>query len=149
MPSEFSAVTTPTFRFSWRAALIGGFVAVGAGAFFGTLITNVSLWLTMAKGVPLDEAYASISLSITSPTELLSLISQALSGFFGGYVAVKYGNGRWFVQAPVAGGVLLLFVLVMYASPVSQAGQVWYIAITTIVPFVACIIGGYVGRSRT
>src|SRR3989442_1227374 len=93
--SDYLSPQPPTVSsFRWRPAIVGGMAAIGISALLGTLVTNASLWLSLVRGLTLQEAYAAMGVGLSSPTELLSLAVVLLSGFSGGYVSASYGNGR-------------------------------------------------------
>jgi nitrate/nitrite transporter NarK len=135
-------------EFSWSAALLGGSVAIAGGAFFGTLISVVSVRLLMSRGSTAEQAYVTLASSGFTPLTSLSVLLALLSGVLGGYVAAKYGGERRMLQALVASACPILFTLVMYLSPSSQLGPAWYIVYTFVAPVVTSAIGAALCERR-
>jgi hypothetical protein len=72
-------------KFGWNAALLGGMASVGGSAFFGTLVTNVALLISMLQGLSANQAYEALGNGITSPAEVLSYLAKVVFCFYGGY----------------------------------------------------------------
>lgn len=123
-------------------------VAIGGAALFGTLVTNVSLWVSIAKGLTLSQAYAQMGYDLTAPTELLSLATILLSGFWGGYVSALYGGGRHLAQAAVAGTVGASFFLVMNLSPSQSPTPGWYVPLCIAAVVFSSLAGGFAYERR-
>jgi hypothetical protein len=117
--------------------------AIGGTALLGTLITNVSLWMSLAKGLTLQEAYAQIGFDFSSPTELLSFGALLFSGFSGGYVAALYGSGRHFIQSLFAGAVGTTFFIAMRIGPSSPPMPGWYVPLYLASVMLSSVVGGY------
>jgi hypothetical protein len=140
----------PVRSFLWASPLVGGMAAIGAAALFGTLVTNISLWLAWARGLTVQEAYANFGkYDFSSPTELLSLGVVIASGFLGGYAAAAYGRGRHYGQSFAAGLVASTFYLVMSASPTGSRPPAWYLALSLGVTVLASVSGGHVHARRS
>lgn len=135
-------------RFRWVPSLVGGMAAIGGAALLGTLVTNVSLWLSLAKGLTLQEAYARMGFDFSSPTEVLSFGAVLLSGFFGGYVAALYGSGRHLIQALAAGAVGTAFFIVMSLGPSNPPMPGWYVPLYLASVLLSSLMGGYAYTRR-
>jgi len=120
--------------------------AIGVSALLGTAVTNASLWLAIARGLTLQEAYAPIGFNLTSPTELLSFATILVSGLFGGYVSALHGNGRHVLQGFVGGALGSLFFVAMSLSP-SHVPR-WYVLSHIGIMLVSSPIGGYIYARR-
>jgi hypothetical protein len=123
--------------------------ATGGNALFGTIFSNVSLWLALWSGLTLEQAYASLSLVDFTSTQLLSFCVVLLSGFSGGYVAALYGSGRHISQAAVAGGIGATFFIAMNLTPLNQAEPIWYLPLHIAATLVSSLAGGYFHGWRT
>jgi hypothetical protein len=134
--------------FSWKSALVGGMAAIGGSALLGTLVANTSLRLSLASGLTLEEAYARISSSFTSPVALLSLAVVLLSGFFGGYVSALYGSGRHLSQGLVAGVVASSFFGAMSLGPPDPRSPGWYVALHLGFTLLSSLVGSYIYARR-
>jgi hypothetical protein len=121
---------------------------MGASAFLGTVVTNVSLWLFLQQGLSLQAAYARMGTSITSPVELLSLAVLGLSGVFGGYVSAAHGSGRHLLQGAGAGVVGSAFFAVMALGPASQSVPAWYLPVSVAGAILSGFIGGVLHSRR-
>lgn len=140
------SVITPGFRFI--PALIGGMAAIGCSALLGTLVTNVSLWMSLSKGLSIQEAYVRIGFDLASPTEILSFAVILLSGFFGGYVSAWYGGGRHIVQALAAGAIGATFFIVMSLGPSNPPMPRWYVLLHLASVLLSSLVGGYAHARR-
>ena len=134
--------TTGTTVFSWGAATLGGCVAIAGSAFFGTLIASVSLRLSMAEGLSLEQANSALASGGVSVFTVLAPLLSLLAGVAGGYVAAKYGCAKALAQAAAASLFPLLFMAVMYVNPGSQSGPAWYVAYSLVSPVLASLAGG-------
>jgi hypothetical protein len=136
--------------FLWLPSFVGGMAGIGAAALFGTLVTNLGLWLAWARGLTVQEAYANFGkFDLSSPTELLSLGVVVLSGVLGGYAAAAYGGGRHYRQSLVAGLVGTTFYLVMSFSPTARLPPAWYLALSLGTTVLASLTGGHVYARRS
>ena len=136
----------PTFR--WAPSLVGGMAAIGTAALFGTLVTNISLSLAVARGLSLQQAYAGFGYALTSPTELFSFGVVLLSGFFGGYVAASRGGDLHTRQALVAGIVATTFFIAMSIGPSSSPPPAWYVALHLVSTLLSSLAGGQAYAQR-
>ena len=131
-------------QFLWRPSLLGGMAAIGIAALFGTLVSNVSLWIYLAKGLTAQEAYARMGgFGFSSPTELLSFAVLLLAGFSGGYSSALYGGSRHVLQAFVAGAVSTTFFIVMGLGPSNPPIPAWYAALHFTLLLASSLAGGY------
>jgi hypothetical protein len=144
-PTQATEVPTSRRWLKWPAALLGGAVAIAATAFFGTLVTNLALWILIGRGVPLQEAYSELFYS----TEQI-VVGQAV-GFLcnaaGGYAAASLASTRPVTHGLIAGATSLVFVLVTYATPAASSYPVWMAVWNFIIPLPAAMLGAYV-RAR-
>ncbi len=104
----------------FEGTLVGGLIAVGLAAVGGTLQTNVLVWLYMASGYSLKDAYAkwwSFAQNPYSGAILVSLGLALLYGFFGGYMAARHGRGKILSIALGTFGVQLFCGGIMLLSP--------------------------------
>jgi hypothetical protein len=131
---------------SWRAALIGGSVVIAGNAISGTLIANLTLLAYGYAGRSAQDAYAVIS-SYTSPVAFLVYALSICAGFFGGYIAVQYGQGNPIRQAIAAGVVGSSFVLVMLLGPETPQ-PAWATGLLLAMPILSCLTGGYIYSRR-
>jgi len=104
----------------FEGPLLGGLTAVALAAVGGTLQTNVLVWLYMASGYSLKDAYAkwwSFAQNPYSGAILVSLGLALLYGFFGGYMAARHGRGKTLFIAFGTCGVQLFCGGIMLLSP--------------------------------
>jgi hypothetical protein len=135
-------------KFGWSAALLGGMASVGGSAFFGTLVTNVALLISMLQGLSANQAYEALGNGITSPTEILSYLAKVVFCFYGGYASAKYGNGHPLIQAIAVGVISVLFYFVMMLGPFSQSNGVWDVLLSLVTPIVSSLVGGILYLKR-
>ena len=133
---------------NWRAAFLGGAVAIAASAFFGTLVANITLWVLVLRGVPLEQAYADMWTSISS-----ILIGEAvtiLCNAAGGYAAASLASTRFVVHSFLAGAMNLVFGVIAYATPMPTAANIpfWMVIWNFMVPVPAALLGGYIYARR-
>ena len=131
-------------KFGWRAAFIGGAVTMGGVAFLGTLVTNISLWISISGGRSLNQAYASLSSGFFAPYTLFSVLGDVLAGFAGGYVSALYGCKRALMQGMTAGAISILFQILMILGPGGHVGPAWYVALSLVIPIASGAFGGYI-----
>ena len=135
-------------RFRWAPSVMGGMVAIGTAALLGTLVTNASLWLALARGLTLQQAYAGFGYTFSSPTEVISFAVVLLSGFLGGYIAAAYGGTAQSWQALAAGLVATSFFVVMALGPSSSLPPTWYVALHLAGTVIASLAGGLLRGKR-
>jgi hypothetical protein len=123
--------------------------AIGTAALFGTLVTNISLWLALARGLSLQQAYARLGYELTSPMELFSFGVVLLAGFFGGYIAASHGGGLHTRQALAAGIVATTFFLAMTIGPSGSPPPAWYVALHLISTLLSSLAGGQAYARRS
>jgi hypothetical protein len=123
-------------------------MGIGISALFGTLVTNVSVWLHMSRGLTVQEAYSRIGFGLSSPTEQLSLAVVCASGFFGGYVSAAYATGRNLLQGLASGLVGVCFFLVMWVGPANPVIPPWYVALLLASLLASSLLGGYIRGTR-
>jgi hypothetical protein len=134
--------------FGWGAAILGGAVAIGGAAFFGTLVANVVVRMAIANGSSREQAFAALASGGASVVAFLSLLAVAIPGVAGGYLSAKYGRGRALAQAGAAGAIALSFVIVMYFNPSSQPGPPWFVALSLLAPLASSLLGGLLYARR-
>jgi len=139
-----STTSTNSSNFLWLPSLVGGMAAIGIAALFGTLVSNASLWVYLARGLTAQEAYGRMGgFGFASPTEILSLIVLVFAGFSGGYSSALYGGSRRVLQAFVAGVVSITFFVVMSAGPANPPIPAWYAALHFALLIASSLAGGY------
>jgi hypothetical protein len=136
--------------FEWLPAILGGMAAIGVSALLGTLVSNVSLWTLLAKGLSHEQAYAVIwAFDLRSLPVILSLCVVAIAGFSGGYASTRYGGVNHVKQSLVAGIFATTFFLVMFFSPVSSNTPLWYVATNVVILLLSSFSGGYIYSRRS
>ncbi len=146
MASDTMATRSPDF--SWGAAILGGCVAIAGGAFFGTLVSTVSVRLAMADGLSVEQANSAYMGSGFSLLTIVPLILTLLSEAAGGYVAAMFGRTKAFAHAAGASMLPLLFLAIMWGNPSSQFGPLWYTALSFLSPVLASLAGAYLFTKR-
>jgi hypothetical protein len=136
----------PRQGLSWRAAFLGGAVAIAATAFFGTLESNITLWVLTQRGLSAQEAYG--QLFDSTGQNFVSAIVNFLCNAVGGYTASSLASKRFVVHGISAGVISLLFVAVMYATPISYPSNAWTVAWLVLIPVPAAVLGGYLHAWR-
>ncbi len=139
-----SKTSTHSLKFLWLPSLVGGMAAIGIAALFGTMVSNASLWVYLARGLTAQEAYGQMGgFGFASPTELLSLFVLLFAGFSGGYSSALYGGSRGVLQALVAGVASTTFFIVMSAGPANPPIPAWYAALHFALLIASSLAGGY------
>ena len=133
---------------SWRAALMGGAVAIGAGSVSGTMTANASVWLDMQRGLTMAQAYANVSTSLLSPSALVGSLFGIASGYWGGQVAAKYGRGHYLMESGAAGFITVAFSLLMMYGPLGQGSPLSHVAIGVLIPLLSSLWGGWAYARR-
>lgn len=132
----------------WSGSLVGGLTAVALTAVGGTLQTNVLVWLYMASGDSLKDAYAnwwSFSQNPYSGAILLSLGLALLYGFFGGCMAARHGRGKTVFIALGTCGVQLFCGGIMLLSPQSVSYLTPNHLLAFFVGEIFLLIGAFLG----
>jgi hypothetical protein len=129
-------------KLQWRVVLLCGAAIVGGNAFLGTLISNISLWLSVAQGLSVQEAWREM-FDPVSPTGFLSACAQFLTGFVGGRAAAASAVVALRTHATLAGAIGTLFVVVMMVTPLGSFGPVWHAVLSTALPPLSAFIGGH------
>ena len=133
----------------WRSALLGAAVGVSGPAYFGTLITDATLWVFTGQGRSVREAYAYIGqYSVTVPA-VLNFVAEALCAFGCGWVSAAYGKGRAMTQGLAAGLLATSFYLVMLASPETPTMSFVLAAVPLLVTMLGSVIGAWVFSRRS
>jgi hypothetical protein len=83
-----------------------------------------------------------------SPGYWMAMVSQALAGAIGGYIAAR-GGDKPIAYATGSSLVYLSFVGVMYINPSSQAVPFWYLLLSLVVPIVSAALGGVLYVRKT
>jgi len=129
---------------------MGGMVGIGIAALFGTLVSNVSLWIYLSKGLTIQEAYRQMGeLGLASPTEILSFVVLLLAGFSAGYTSAVYGGRRQVLQGFVAGAISTMFFVVMILGPSNPPVPTWYSALEFVLLITSSLAGSYLYARRT
>ena len=106
---------------SWHSALLGAAVGVSGPAYFGTLITNATLWILTAQGHSVRDAYAYIGqFGVTVPA-VLNFIVEGICAFGCGWVSAAYGKGKAITQGVAAGLLATSFYLGMVRKQLMEA----------------------------
>ena len=133
---------------SWSAALLGAAVGVSGPAYFGTLITNATLWVLTGQGRSVRDAYAYIGqFSITVPTALM-LVAEAICAFGCGWVSASYGRGRAITQGVAAGLLAMSFHIVMLANPSTPTMPLVFTATPLVITMVGSVLGSWMFSRR-
>ncbi|MCO5979357.1 hypothetical protein [Ideonella oryzae] len=140
----------PHRSFLWIPSFVGGMVAIGISALFGTLVANVSLWVFLSQGLNVQEAYARLgSFDFFTPSALLSLLVLFFAGLYGGFLSAQRGGNLHLLQALIAGVIANSFFLVMSLGPSAAPTPTKYIAVHIFVLLSSSLIGGYWYAKRT
>ena len=140
----------PQRSFLWIPAFVGGMVAIGISALFGTLVANASLWVFVSQGLNIQEAYSRLgSFDFFTPSALLSLLVIFLAGLYGGFVSAQRGGSCHLLQALIAGVIANSFFLVMSLGPSDTTTPAKYIAVQIFVLLISSVFGGYWYAKRT
>jgi hypothetical protein len=138
--------SNPVQGLRWQAAFLGGAVAIAASAFFGTLESNILLWVLTQRGMSPQEAYAQLFES--TGANLASAAVDFLCNAAGGCVASSLASKRFIVYGIAVGVISLLFVGVMYSTPISYPSNAWTVAYSVLIPVPAAVLGGYFHARR-
>lgn len=141
-------MTPRQLKFSWAASLLGGCVAIAGAAFFGTLVANLSMFMSMAGGMSAEQANATLMTEGMLLTTMLAPLLSFMAAAAGGYVAARLGSARALAQAAVSSLFPLLFLAVMYFAPGSHFGSPGAFAVAVLAPVVASLAGGYLYAKR-
>jgi hypothetical protein len=130
-------------KFSLRAAFLGAAVGIAGPAYFGTVISNVSLRVLLAQGQSVAEAYAQIGKFDLSLPFTLSMICDVFFAIACGYVSASLGNGRHLIQGLTSSLIVCSFILVMLINPSGNTSPYWYIWAGVGISIIGGIAGAY------
>lgn len=130
-------------RFGWRAALLGAAVGVGGQTYGGTLLANSSIWIMLAQGRSVKEAYAQLYSFAPSPYLALSLVLLALVLVLSGHVAASLARSRPYLHGLVAGLMTSSFYVVMTVNPSGMVIPAWYGWMSLTLPIAAGLAGAH------
>jgi hypothetical protein len=133
----------PSNTFSWRAAFLGAAVGIAGSAYFGTLFSNVTLWVLLGQGRSTQEAYAYLGQYSLSFPVVISLVIAVCCALACGWVSAAYGRGAPASQGIAAGLLAVSFPIVMFLSPSSGEAPLLFKAIALGVPVLGSIVGAY------
>jgi hypothetical protein len=148
MSTSHTSAESSLYVAGFRAVLLGGLCAIGISCFYGSVFAGIWLRVSMWNGASLQEAYAALMASSGSPGYWMAMVSQALAGAIGGYIAAR-GGDKPIAYATGSSLVYLSFVGVMYINPSSQAVPFWYLLLSLVVPIVSAALGGVLYVRKT
>jgi hypothetical protein len=143
--APLDADVNPSSVINWRSALLGAAVGVSGCAYFGTLTTNVALWVHVGQGRSVQEAYAHMG----QFTTMLQLFLDAIFAFAGGWVSASHARERPVAQGTSAGLLAATFPLIMLASPAGQETPLLYCTSLLLISVFGSIVGGLVYSRRS
>jgi hypothetical protein len=135
--------------FSWRSAFLGAAVGIAGPAYFGTLFSNVTLWIMIRQGYSMQEAYAYIGQYSLSFPLVANLVADVCFAMVCGLVSVAYGRGTALSQGLVAGLLAVTFPIIMFLSPGSTGVPLLFKAVALGVPVLGSIVGAYIYVRKT
>lgn len=128
---------------SWGAALLGAAVGVSGPAYFGTVITNATLWILTSQGRSVRDAYAYIGqFNVTAPT-VLNFIAEAICAFGCGWVSTAYGRGLAITQGVTAGLLATSFYIIMLANPSTPTMPLAFTATPLVITILGSVLGAW------
>jgi hypothetical protein len=135
--------------FSWRSAFLGASVGIAGPAYFGTLFSNVTLWIMTRRGYSIQDAYAYIGQYSLSFPLVVNLVADVCFALLCGYVSVAYGRGKAFSQGIAAGFLTVTFPIIMFLSPGSSEVPLIFKAASLGAPVLGSIVGAYLYVRKT
>lgn len=139
----------PSTVFSWRAAFLGAAVGMAGPSYFGTLFSNVTLWILLGQGRSTQEAYAYLfQFNLTLPV-VAHIAAGVCFSLACGWVAAAYGRGAHISQGIVAGLLTVSFSIIMMLSPTGGSMPLWFRAIALGIPVLGSVVGAYFYARKT
>jgi len=102
--------------FCWASAFLGAAVGIAGPSVFGTLFSNVILWLFISQGRSAQEAYAYIVQYSLSAPMAINFVADVCFALACGWVSVAYGRGARLSQGVVAGLLTVLFLSLCFST---------------------------------
>lgn len=144
MMSKNDPSNQPLGTFSWRSTLLGAAVAIAGPAYFGTLFSNVTLWVLIGRGISIQDAYAYLFQYTSSFPVVANLIADVCFSLLGGWVSAAHGGGAPISQGVAAGLLAASFVLIMLFSPTGGSMPILFRVAALAVPVLGGFAGAYV-----
>lgn len=139
----------PLNRFSWRAALLGAAVGIAGPSYFGTLFSNVTLWVLLGRGSSMQDAYAYLFQYNLSFPVVAHLVADIFFSVASGWVSAAYSRGASISQGVATGLIVTSFPIIMLLSPTGGSMPAFFRVLVLAVPVLGSIAGAYAYSRRT
>ena len=129
------------------AALLGGAVCVSLVNIVGTILFNAETYILLGSGIPVAEAFARVRGDWSTA---IGVGASVVAAIFGGYTAAALSRYQPYLSAALSGGVLVLWYVVMLATPL-QIGPYdrWSYVSWFVIPIPGALFGARLRKHLT
>jgi hypothetical protein len=123
-------------------SLLGASCSIAFGAFSGTALFNLFAWLRAGDGLSFSQASSAASSSPVYTVLSIGLVITA--GILGGMAAAKLSTHRRYLNAFMSAAIFLVWSLVLFASPLTEAKvEVLSLVEAFVLPIPCALMGAY------
>ena len=133
----------------WRGTFLGAAVGIAGPSYFGTLFSNVTLWVLIKQGRSTQEAYAYLFQFNWSFPVVANLAADIFFSVACGWVAAAYGRGVPILQGVTAGLLTVSFPVIMLMSPAAGPMPLLFRAMALAIPVLGSVVGAYAFSRRS